>query len=108
MAATSVRFVPGKRQKYIVAKLHKDEMEITVLWGNPNVEWHKNIAEEITASGYTVVEVLGGGWLCLDPETQAFYVWGKSDNYGPASQELVREILTRELPGVPLKFDQEP
>lgn len=71
----------------------RDEEEVLLLWGNPNIEWHKDIVEEMEGVGIEVAEVFGGGWLFMDPENGSVYVWGKSDRFGQAPMGLVRGLL---------------
>jgi hypothetical protein len=41
--------------------------------------------------------VLGGGWLLPHPEKKTVYVWGKSDRFGLAPINLVKEVLEIEV-----------
>ncbi len=89
-----VRITPNTRQKYVLVKVTKDTKKLLLLWGNPNVEWHKDIVEEIKSNGFEIIEILGGGWLLRSTNEGITYVWGKSDRFGEAPIQLVRQTLT--------------
>ncbi len=93
MEIETTRITPDIKQKYVLVRVVHDGEERLILWGNPNIQWHKDILEEITASGYEISEVLGGGWLLLHNESESIYVWGKSDRLGMAPINLVKEVL---------------
>lgn len=93
MNQEEVRVFPDARQKYVLVHALHGGHDALLLWGNPQLQWHKDIVDEITQAGYEVVDVLGGGWLMPKPEEGIVYVWGTSDRYGLAPQHLVREIL---------------
>lgn len=88
-----VRIYPGIKQKYVIVRAMKNGTESWLLWGNPDIKWHKDILEEMKDAGIEVVEALGGGWLFVDPEKGVVHVWGESDRLGPAPMNLVRKLL---------------
>ncbi len=88
-----LRIFPDVIQKYVVVKAVGTEP--LILWGNPNVEWHKDIVAEIVAQGIVVEKVLGGGRIKIDTESNSIYVWGKSSVYGEVSFSEVKNILKR-------------
>lgn len=92
-----VRIYPNIKQKYILVRVIRAGIESVLLWGNPNIQWHKDILEEMKEAGLEVTETLGGGWLFVDQEKGVKYVWGKSDRLGPAPIEMVRELLGGEI-----------
>jgi hypothetical protein len=93
---SNTRITPNKKQKYVLVRAVKDSQQRVLLWGNPDIQWHNDIVEELVTDGYEVLEVLGGGWLLLDETTGKSYVWGKSDRFGVAPFTLVRELLGSE------------
>lgn len=93
MNLEEIRVTPDVRQKYVLVRALHDGNDTLLLWGNPHLQWHKDIVDEITKAGYVVVEILGGGWMMPKPEEGIVYVWGKSDRYGLAPIYLVRELL---------------
>ncbi len=93
----NVRIFPNIKQKYILVRAVREGNEMILLWGNPNIQWHNDILEEMKNLGIEVVVVLGGGWLFVDQEKDIKYVWGKSDRFGPVPIELVRELLGGEI-----------
>ncbi len=97
-----VRIYPNMNQKYILVRAIRAGTESVLLWGNPNVQWHKDILDEMKDAGLEVTETLGGGWLFIDQEKGVKYVWGTSDRLGPAPIEIVRELLGGEI------FEEEP
>lgn len=97
MEIETIRITPNVKQKYILVRVIHDGNKSLVLWGNPNIQWHKDILEEMTNSGYEVLEVLGGGWLLPKPESGSIQVWGKSDRLGAAPMSLVKEVLKGEV-----------
>lgn len=105
---TTLHLTPNASQKYILVSIPKDDAEIQVLWGNPSAEWHKDIADEIQASGIEIRKIMGGGRIKLDPEAKTIYVWGTSDRYGLAPKFAVEEILTTEFPDYTILFNKEP
>ena len=88
-----VRIYPNIKQKYILTRVIQDGNELVLLWGNPNIKWHKDILQEMKDKGIEVIGPLGGGWLFFDSEMDVVYVWGKSDGLGPAPIRLVFELL---------------
>ena len=102
MKIETVRITPNVKQKYILVRVIDDNEEKLILWGNPNIEWHKDILNELVQLGCEISEVLGGGWLLPKPETGSVYVWGKSDRLGEAPMSLVKEVLKSEV------IEQEP
>lgn len=92
-----VRIYPSIKQKYILVRAGWDGRVAVLLWGNPNIEWHNDILGEMVNAGIEVMEVLGGGWLFVNPEEGSVHVWGKSDRFGPPPMQLVRELLGEDL-----------
>jgi len=68
-----------------------------MIWGNPNIQWHKDIVDEASNIGYKILEVLGGGWLLLKPEEKTVYVWSKSERFGIAPISFVQEIFKEKV-----------
>ncbi len=97
MEIQTVRITPDVKQKYVLVRVIHGGEEAIILWGNPDIEWHKDILEEITHAGYEIFEVLGGGWLLYNAEKETVHVWGKSDRLGVAPINLVREVLKIEV-----------
>lgn len=97
MEIQTVRSEPNVRQKYVVVRALYRGIESLVLWGNPDVAWHKDIVEGLADAGYEIVEVLGGGWMLPKPDEGKVYVWGKSDRFGPAPMNLVRMLLVTDV-----------
>lgn len=97
MESELVRMTPDVRQKFVLVRVASSDNEALMLWGNPNIQWHKEIVEEITNAGYHILESLGGGWLMPVTEKGTVYVWGTSDRLGTAPKNLVREALTVEI-----------
>ncbi len=91
MNIEAVKLFPEVTQKYIVAKV--SGLEQLILWGNPNVEWHKDITTEMEESGIVVENVLGGGRIRVVSKSRNIYVWGKSSVYGEISFTEVKDIL---------------
>jgi Janus/Ocnus family (Ocnus) len=102
MELETIRITPDIKQKYVLVRVIYDGEKRLILWGNPNIQWHKDILEDITKSGYEISEVLGGGWLLPHRESGSVYVWGKSDRLGVAPINLVKEVLKGEV------IEQEP
>lgn len=96
MKALSIRIFPEVSQKYIIAKISNSSQ--TLLWGNPNIEWHKDIKVEMEQSGFLVEEVRGGGKIRISVEAKIIYVWGKSGVYGEVSFLEVKRILEAVYP----------
>ena len=91
MKIVNPRVVPDVAQKYIIAKIfNSDEL---LLWGDPEIEWHKDIAEEMGDAGLVVEWVRGGGRLKFVTDSKTIYVWGKSSMYGAASFREAKNIL---------------
>jgi hypothetical protein len=97
MWISSVRTTADVKQKYVLVRIIDGSEERLILWGNPNIQWHKDILEEITNAGYEVIETFGGGWLLPDSKRGTYYVWGKSDRLGPAPISLVQQVLNSEV-----------
>jgi hypothetical protein len=93
MEIETTRLTPYVRQKYVLVRVMLDTTEGLILWGNPNIQWHKDIVDEIARSGYEIGEILGGGWLLPKPDEGSVFVWGTSDRYGLAPISLVRTML---------------
>lgn len=91
------RIYPGSKQKYIIVRAIRSGEEVILLWGNPDIQWHKEILEEMAASGVEVTEVFGGGWVFIDSEKGVVHVWGTSDRLGPAPMELVKKVLGEDI-----------
>lgn len=97
-----VRIYPGIKQKFILVRVIRGEHELVLLWGNPNIKWHKDILEEMREAGLQALDVLGGGWLFVDQVKGVAYVWGKSDRFGLAPIGIVKGLLGGEV------WDREP
>jgi hypothetical protein len=93
MKLQMVRATPNVKQKFVLVRVSNAGEQSLILWGNPNIQWHKDIVEEIAKSGYEITETLGGGWMLPKPEEKIVYIWGKSDRLGVAPINLVREVL---------------
>lgn len=91
METQTVRVTPEVKQKYVLVRVVSGAEEALIVWGNPDIQWHMDIVEEIKAAGYEITEILGGGWLM--PKDEAIYVWGKSDRFGDAPIALVQDVL---------------
>lgn len=92
MEIQTVRITPEVRQKYVLVSVLQGTEEVLILWGNPAIQWHQDIVNEITSAGYHISEILGGGWL-LPKSDKSVYVWGKSDRLGLAPIALVKRVL---------------
>ncbi|KND49607.1 MAG: hypothetical protein AB203_00805 [Parcubacteria bacterium C7867-008] len=93
MKLETFRATPLIKQKFVLVRVSQSNKEHLLLWGNPDIEWHMQIIEEITNAGHEIKDILGGGWLLSKPEDRVVYIWGKSDRLGLAPIELVREVL---------------
>jgi len=93
---SAIQIIKDKVQKFILVELADDTGPH--LWGNPDAQWHKDIAAEIESAGLKINSVLGGGKLLLQTATCQIYVWGKSSNYGEADFQSVKEMLQAEFP----------
>ncbi len=89
----SVRIFPNIKQKFVLVRARQAGEETILLWGNPNIEWHKDILEEMEKDGIEIIETFGGGWLFIDSESKKVHIWGKSDRLGLAPIELVQRLL---------------
>lgn len=69
-----IRITPEVSQKYILAKISDNDQ--ILLWGNPNIEWHKDIAAEMESSGLTISEVSGGGKVKIITIPKKPYTYG--------------------------------
>jgi len=90
-----VKIIKDKVQKYILVELEAETGPH--LWGNPEAQWHKDIAAEMESSGLKIKSVLGGGKLLPQTATRQIYVWGESSNYGTADFEKVQRLLQAEF-----------
>ena len=107
MQSSNVRVTPAKPQKYEVVTTHTPGEQI-LLWGNPDIQWHKDIVDEMERAGWSIDTVHGGGWILVAPDTQTVYVWGKSDRYGLTPKSILKTILSEVFPEHKIFFDVEP
>ncbi|MBU0750474.1 hypothetical protein KKH15_03070 [Patescibacteria group bacterium] len=94
----NVRVTLDVSQKYVVAYVEHEGMESALLWGNPSVQWHKDIVSEMKTLGYEVVSVAGGGWVHIVSNEKKIYFRGTSTRYGTASQEMTEELMRSAYP----------
>lgn len=81
---------PNTSQKFVIVETRKGEY---VLAADPDVRWHKDIVKKMSDESIEITEVLGGGWIRIDTESETVYVWGKSSNYGEVSFSLCKQLL---------------
>jgi hypothetical protein len=93
MKLDTLRIAPNVKQKFVLVHVIHSGISTKVLWGDPDMEWHKDIVDEIAKSGYDILEVLGGGWMFQNLEEVVVYVWGKSDRYGAAPISAIQEVI---------------
>lgn len=91
MKIVNPRIIPDISQKYIIAKVSNSKE--LLLWGDPDIEWHKDIAQEMSDAGLVVESVRGGGRIKLVTDSKTIYVWGISSMYGAVSFREAKNIL---------------
>ncbi len=88
----NIQIQPNKIQKFVVV----ESEDGIFVWGDPNMEYHKDIVEKMRGSGISILNVRGGGKLKM--EQGIIYVWGKSTAYGEIPFKEVRQILKEKFP----------
>src|SRR3989344_7005430 len=86
-------------EKYIVARVSKDNVERLVLVSLP-LEYHSDIvrAYKRNLDGETL-QILGGGILEINPDEKKIRTYGTSGSYGAPDRDLVEDILRRNYEG---------
>lgn len=88
----NIKIQPHVMQKFVVVESADD----VFLWGDPTVEFHKEIVQKMRDSGISIVNVKGGAKLKMEKES--IYVWGKSSVYGEILFEEVHRMLKENFP----------
>ncbi len=104
MQVERIHIIPNKRQKYVLIQTEQGMM----VRGNPDIQWHKDIVDQIEVADTQAVQVLGGGWLLQNTQENTIYLWGKSDRYGEAPLDIVRELVKKQFPNATLKLEEAP
>lgn len=88
----NIKIQPFVIQKFVVV----ESIDDVFLWGDPRVEFHKEIVQKMRDSGISIINVKGGAKLKMEEES--IYVWGKSSVYGEIIFEEVCCILKEKFP----------
>jgi len=88
----NIKIQPFVIQKFVVV----ESVDGVFLWGDPQVEFHKEIVQKMRDSGISIINVRGGAKIKM--EEGSIYVWGKSSVYGEIIFEDVRHILKEKFP----------
>ncbi len=99
------RIALNKSQKFILSYVGNEKIQTPFLWGDPE-KWHKDIIQDITNAGFSVVSVAGGGRVKILEDSKTIHLWGTSTKYGDFPKDIVTQILQETFQGYQVSNEQ--
>ena len=83
--------------KYVLVRAEWDGEERYIVTSKKGAEYHRNAAEpminKLQKSGYTNIEVTGGGRISLDSNTKEIHIYGFSYGFGIADHTISQRTI---------------